>query len=280
MAESLLIMLREGFEAALVVAIVFAYLNRIERRDLFGPVWLGVVVGVALATAVGLGIHWTIGELEGEARLVAFAIISLLAAGMLTWMIFWMRRQSASIKGDLHHRIHAAIGSGRAGQGVLLVAFFAVLREGIEAALFLIAATVDADSYDVLVGGIAGLLAAALLGAVVYVGGRRLPMRAFFRVTGVLLILFAAGLCAKAVFFLQAAGDLGTVDDAFYNVTGAHWLTVDTESGRFLAGLFGWDPRPSFEQFVVWFAYIVPVTFLFLAREPRRPAPTRVDAAV
>lgn len=279
MAESFLIMLREGFEAALVVAIVFAYLKKIDRRDLFGPVWLGVGVGAASATAIGLGIHWTIGELEGEARLVAFAIISLLAAAMLTWMIFWMRRQSASIKGDLQHRVESAIGSGRAGQGVLLVAFFAVLREGIEAALFLIAATVDADGNDVLVGGIAGLLAAGVLGAMVYAGGRRLPMRAFFRITGMLLILFAAGLCAKAVFFLQAAGDLGTVNDAFYNITGAHWLTVDTESGRFLAGLFGWDPRPSLEQFVAWFAYIVPVTFLFLARDPRRPAPTEVDAA-
>lgn len=280
MAESFLIMLREGFEAALVVAIVFAYLNKIDRRHLFGPVWVGVGVGAALATAIGLGIHWTVGELEGEARLVAFAIISLLAAGMLTWMIFWMRRQSASIKGELHHKLEAALGSGRAAQGVLLVAFFAVLREGIEAALFLIAATVDADGNDVLVGGIAGLLAAVLLGAIVYAGSRRLPMRGFFRVTGVLLILFAAGLCAKAVFFLQAAGDLGSVNDAFYNVTGAHWLTIDTESGRFLAGLFGWDPRPSVEQFVAWFAYVVPVTFLFLAREPRRPAPVRVDATV
>jgi len=279
MAESFLIMLREGFEAALVVAIVLAFLNRIGRRDLFGPVWLGVAAGTALAAAIGLGIHWTIGELEGETRLVAFAVISALAAGMLTWMIFWMRRQSASIKGELQDRIQSAIGSGRAGQGVLLVAFFAVLREGIEAALFLIAATVDADGNDVLVGGLAGLLAAAVLGAVVYAGGRRVPMRAFFRITGVLLILFAAGLCAKAVFFLQAAGDLGTVNDAIYNVTGAHWLTIDTESGRILAGLFGWDPRPSLEQLVVWIAYIVPVTFLFLAREPRQPAPARVEAA-
>jgi len=96
-------------------------------------------------------------------------------------------------------------------------------------------------------------------------------MRAFFRVTGVLLILFAAGLCAKAVFFLQAAGDLGTVNDAFYNRTMYHWLTIDTESGRFLAGLFGWDPRPSIEQFAAWLVYIVPVTLLFLAREPKPP---------
>jgi len=152
MAESFLIMLREGFEASLVVAIVFAYLNKIGRRDLFNPVWLGVLAGAVLATVIGLTVHATVGELEGESRLIAFAAISLAAAAMLTWMIFWMRRQSASIKGELQQRIESAIGSGRAGQGVLLVAFLAVLREGIEAALFLIAATVDANGDDVLIG--------------------------------------------------------------------------------------------------------------------------------
>jgi high-affinity iron transporter len=267
MSQSLLIMLREGFEAALVVALVFAYTRRVGRRDLTPSLWGGVAAGVLVATAIGLIVHWTIGALEGEARLLAFAGISLGAAAVLTWMIFWMRRQGASVKGDLERKVDAALSSKRVGVGVLLVAFTAVLREGIEAALFLIAASIAADADEVLAGAVLGLVGAAALGIVVYAGGRRLPTRTFFRVTGVVLIVFAAGLCAKAVFFLQAAGDLGTVNDAFYNVTSLRWLTIDTESGRFLAGIFGWDPRPSFEQVVAWAVYVVPVMTLFLAGE-------------
>src|SRR5262245_45463293 len=129
MSEAFLIMLREGFEATLVVAIVFTYLRKLSRKDLFGSVWIGVVAGVAVATMVGLVVHWTIGELEGGARLVAFACISAAAAAVLTWMIFWMRKQGGAIKGELEERVDSALVSQSAGQGVLLVAFTAVLRE-------------------------------------------------------------------------------------------------------------------------------------------------------
>jgi high-affinity iron transporter len=272
MSEAFLIMLREGFEAVLVVAIVFTYLRTIGRRDLFPSAWTGVAAGVVLATAIGLVVHWTVGDLSGRSRLVAFAVISIAAAVVLTWMIFWMRRQGGAMKGELEHRVDDAITSGTAGRGVMLVAFTAVLREGIEAALFLIAAAVGTSSTDVFVGGMIGVIVAAALGYFIYVGGRRVPVRAFFSITGVLLILFAGGLCAKAVFYLQAAGDLGTVNDALYDVTGAGWLTINTESGRFLAGIFGWDPRPSAEQVLAWLLYVVPVMFFFLREvvTPRR----------
>jgi high-affinity iron transporter len=268
--EAFLIMLREGFEATLLVAIVLAYLRRIERPDLTASVWGGVVGGIAVSIVIGLAVRFTLGGLEGEARLVAFACISAAAAAVLTWMIFWMRRQSRHISNDLHRRVDTAVTSAHAGRGVIVVAFAAVLREGIEAALFLIAASVSASAGAVMSGGIAGLLAAALLGAFVYLGGRTIPLRTFFRVTGVVLIIFAAGLVAKAVFFLQAAGDLGTLNDAVYNLTGLHWLTISSESGRVLAGLFGWDPRPSLEQVVAWVAYTVPVLTWFLAGDRLR----------
>jgi high-affinity iron transporter len=277
MAEAFLIMLREGFEATLVVAIVFAYLRKLGRRDLAPSAWGGMGLGVVLATAVGLVVHWTVGELEGRARLVSFAVISGAAAVVLTWMIFWMRRQSGAISGELRHKVDAAIDSGRAGTGVALVAFTAVLREGIEAALFLIATTVDDDSGSVALGAGLGLVSAAALGLVVYGFGRTMALRTFFKVTGVVLILFAAGLCAKAIFFLQAAHEVGTANDAFYDLTSIHWLTVDSEWGKFLSGLFGWDPRPSLEQFVVWMVYVVPVLgwFLFGDRLHRRTAVAR-----
>jgi high-affinity iron transporter len=257
-------MLREGFEATLVVGILFAYLRRIDRNDLRPAVWFGVGAATAIAIAVGVIVHVTTGDLTGAPRMRTFAIISLAAAAVLTWMIFWMARQARAIKGELEHKVDAALSSTSAGRGVLLVAFAAVLREGIEAALFLIAASIDSNGGQVIVGSIIGLAIAAALGYAIYAGGRTIPMRTFFRVTGVVLIVFAAGLCAKAVQFLQASGDLGTVNNALYNLTSIHWLTIDSEIGKFLSALFGWDPRPSLEQVVAWAVYLVPVVVFFL----------------
>src|SRR5215831_1269235 len=137
MIPSLLIMVREGFEAALIVSLVFAYLGRIRRMDMARATWAGIAIAVALATAVGVVVHLTIGSLNGAARLRSFAAISFVAACVLTWMVFWMRRQSRAIKGDLELRVDKALSANRAGLAVAAVAFFAVLREGIEAALFL-----------------------------------------------------------------------------------------------------------------------------------------------
>jgi high-affinity iron transporter len=274
MATALLIMLREGFEAALVVAIVFAYLRRIERLELSRAVWQGVGLALALSLAVGVVVHVTVGNLEGAARLRSFAAISFLALCVLTWMVFWMRRQSRAIKGDLEHRIDAALGRQHVARGLAAVAFLAVFREGIEAALFLIAAATEESGWSVLVGAFIGLALASGLAGLVYYGGRSMPMKAFFTVTGVVLIVFAAGLASRTVLFLQGAGDLGSLNlNGVYDLTGYHWLTQSSEVGKFLAAMFGWDPRPSIEQVVVYFGYLVPVLVLFL-----RPQSTPVPA--
>ena len=126
----------------------------------------------------------------------------------------------------------------------MTVAFLAVAREGLEAALFLIAAATTEEGWAVLVGGLVSLAAASVLGALVVLGGRRLPMRQFFTVTGLILIVFAAGLVSRTVLWLQAAGELGTAWNNVYDLTAYRWLTVGTESGRFLGAMFGWDPAP------------------------------------
>jgi len=274
MGTGLLIMLREGFEAALVVAIVFAYLRKIERLDLSRVVWEGVVIAAAMSVGIGVVIHLTIGELTGAARFRAFAAISLLALAVLTWMVFWMKRQSQAIKGDLEHRVDTALQSANVRRAIMAVALLAVLREGIEAALFLIAAATEEDGRDVLIGGLIGLAAASAVAYFVYLGGRRLPMRAFFRVTGVVLIVFAAGLAARSVMYLQVGSlDLRSFNlNGVYDLTGYGWLTQSTETGKFLAAMFGWDPRPSIEQVVVYFGYLIPVTWLFL-RTPKTAQP-------
>jgi high-affinity iron transporter len=282
MLPALLIMVREGFEAALVVSIVFAYLRRIDRLDLGRAAWAGVASAAALAAAIGVVIHLTIGSLEGVARLRAFAVVSALAAAVLTWMIFWMRRQSRAIKGEIEHHIDAALAGGghNVGRAVALVAFLAVLREGVEASLFLIAAATSETGRSVVVGALIGIAIATGLGLAVYFGGRRLPMKAFFKVTGIVIIVFAAGLVARTVLFLQGAGDLGTLHDNVYDLTRYGWLTQRTEIGKFLAAMFGWDPRPSIEQVVAWAAYLLPVTVLFLAETKQPAAPTAPDPEV
>ena len=280
MGESMLVLIREGFEASLIVGIVFGYLRKIDRRDLDAPVWAGVGLAALLSLVFGVVLHNTVGSFEGDARLRAFAAISFVAAGVLTWMVFWMRRQSRAIKGELEERVDAALASDRVRTGVLVVAFFAVLREGIETALFLIAAATSSTGRDVFVGGLIGLAIAAALGYLVYSGSKVLPMKLFFNITGMIVIVFAAGLLAKGVMFLQATefDALDSLNYAVYDLTGIRWLTVDTQVGRFLAGLFGWDPRPSLEQVAVWVAYLVPVTYLFL--RPDRPGAAAPQLAV
>lgn len=277
----MLIMLREGFEAALVVAIVVAYLRRIGRLDLARSVWRGVALAAGAALAVGVVIRLTTGSLDGDARMRTFATISAVAAVVLTWMVFWMRRQSRLIKGDLEHRVDAALRADNTRRAVAGVALVAVLREGIEAALFLVAASTDESGGTVIAGALVGLALASVLAYLVYWGGRSMPMKAFFTVTGLVLIVFAAGLVAKTVLFLQSSGDLGSANlNGVYDLTGHRWLTQQTEEGRFLAAMFGWDPRPSVEQVVAWLAFVAPVTWLFLRPGPSvRPRRTATVAA-
>ena len=274
MLTALLIMLREGFEAALVVAIVYAYIRRIGRRDLVGPMWQGMAAAAALSIGAGIGVHLTVEQLSGEPRLLASAAVSLLAVAVLTWMIFWMRRQAHLLRGELQHGLDQAVAArGDVRLAVATVAFLAVAREGLEAALFLTAAATTEDGWAVLAGGLVGLAAASALGALVVLGGRRLPMRQFFTVTGLILVVFAAGLVSRTVLWLQAAGELGTVWNNVYDLTAYRWLTVGTESGRFLGAMLGWDPRPSIEQVAAYMAFLVTVTWLFLEspRPARRP---------
>lgn len=267
-------MVREGFEAALIVAILAVYLRRIDRLDLRRAMWQGVGIAVAISVVAGVVLDQAVGGLSGDNRLRAFAAISLFAAGVLTWMVFWMRQHARSISGDLRRKIDTALETGNVRLAVMAVAFFAVLREGLEAALFLVATATTEDGWEVLVGGAIGLAIAVALGVMVNVFGRRLPLRLFFQVTGMIIIVFAAGLLSRTVMFLQSAGDLAIVWNNVYDLTAYDWLTTRTEVGKFLGALFGWDPRPSIEQVVVYLGYLIPVSYLFLrGARPAAPAP-------
>jgi high-affinity iron transporter len=261
MGAAFLITLREGLEAALIVAIVMAYLRQSGRADQFVWVAAGALAGVAVSLGAGAGVYLAIGELEGRAEEFTEGIIALVAVGVLTWMIFWMRRQARTIGAELRGRVDQALATG-AVLGLATIAFVGVVREGLETALFLMAVLFDSGAGSTAVGAFAGLALAIALGYGIYRGGQRLNLRLFFQVTGGLIIVVAAGLFGKGVHELQEVGVFNTLLSPVWNVEG-NAIVGHGHFAAFLKGLFGWSPEPSIEQLVVWGVYLTTASWFF-----------------
>ena len=183
MLSSLLITLREGLEAALIIGIILAYLARTDNRRGFKPVWLGISLAVLASLIAGATIYLLAGEFTGQAEEIFEGLAMFVAVGVLTWMIFWMRKQAVDIKVHLHAQIQSVL-SGGSSLGLVLLAFVVVVREGIETVLFLFAATRVAESAALFaIGGLLGLALAVVIGYSIYRGTSRLNLRAFFNVT-------------------------------------------------------------------------------------------------
>jgi len=274
MSSAFLIMLREGLEMALIVAIVLAYLRKVDRGADAKLVWYGALAAGAIALGAGAIIFVVVGDLSGRAEQIVEGVVALAAAGVLTWMVFWMRDQARIIKSDLQHRVDRALASGSA-MALAGLAFFSILREGLETALLLLGNTVGSkSSASAFVGGVAGLAIAVALGYLIYKGSRRVNLKSFFQVTGVLVLLFAAGLLARGVHEFQEAGLIGSFHAHVWTIGGA-WLSPDGGwLGKFLESMFGWNPSPSLEMVLIFVAYLAPVGFLFLSGT--RAVPTGV----
>jgi high-affinity iron transporter len=199
------VVLREGFEASLVVGIVLAFLDRSGRRDRFLPVWIGTAAALAAAALVGTALFLVGAELKGRAEAAWEGTTMLLAAVLLTWMIFWMRRQSRTIRHELEQRVSSALASGST-LGLALVVFVGVLREGVETALFLFGTVAGSNPVVQTAGALVGAALAVLLGYAFYRGASRLDLRRFFTVTSVLLLVFAGYLLARGLGELSDAG--------------------------------------------------------------------------
>jgi high-affinity iron transporter len=265
------LMLREGLEAALIVGIIAAYLVKVGRRDALGKVWLGVGVAVALSVASGILVVTTVGRLPLVVQETIEGVAALAAVAVLTWMLFWMRRQGRALKGELERGVDAAlaVGSTTALAGL---AFFAVAREGLETVLFLFAVwSSSGDVTGLLVAALAGLAVAVGIGYAIFAMGVRIDLRKFFTITGVVLIFVSAGLVSFAIAEFTEAGllpvtpvvfDLGTV------------LPETSPLGSLLAGLFGYRSAPTMLEVVGYLAYLVPVLtiFVFGGRAPKAAA--------
>jgi high-affinity iron transporter len=196
---SFVITLREGFEAALIVGLILAYLAKTgNKQEHARTVWWGVVLAIALSVLVGGVLFASVGELEGTSEELYEGTAMILAAGVVTWMVFWMRRQAATIGAHLRSQVSESLRSG-GGVALAAVAFIGVGREGLETALFLFASTEESGAVIAIAGAVLGLVAAVTLGVLFYRGALRLDLRRFFTVTSVLVIAFAGFLLYSAL---------------------------------------------------------------------------------
>ena len=200
-----LVVLREGFEASLVVAVVLAFLDRSNRRDGFVAVWIGIALALAVSAVVGITLFAVGAELEGTSEYLFEGITTIVAASLLVWMIFWMRRQSRSLRTDIEGKTRAALAEGSA-IGLGAVAFVGVVREGVETSLLLFSTTEKASPLFSLVSALIGLALAVALGYAFYRGSHRLDLRRFFTVTSAILLVFAGWLLAKGLGELAESG--------------------------------------------------------------------------
>lgn len=276
--SAFLVMLREGVEAALIVAILLGYLARVGSRTGARMVWAGTAAAAALSLVVGGILFATIGELEGAAEEITEGVIALVAVALLSWMIFWMGRQARTMRDQIEQKADEALATGGVA-ALTSIAFVAVLREGLESALFLISTTVGEEaSGGQLLGGLIGLATAVVIGYGFYQGSRRIDLRAFFRVTGILIILFAAGLVAKGIHEFQEVGLFPIWIEHVWNLG---VLDPDTTTtGRFLRSLFGWRPDPSLAMVMGYFGYLVPVGGAFVNMTRKVPAVPKQSVTV
>jgi high-affinity iron transporter len=266
-----LVMLREGVEAALIVAILLAFLVGSDQRRGVRWVWSGALLAAGVSLIAGVFVFRTIGSLEGRAEQISEGMIALVAAALLTWMTFWMGSRARSIKAHLEGEANAALVAGGMF-GLAAVAFIAVAREGLESALFMISVSVGSTSEGVqLLGGLLGLAGAVAIGYLVYRGGRRVDLRLFFRVTGVLIVVVAAGLLGKAVHELQEAGMLPVFVEHAWTIG----FLGSGQLGAFVETLFGISADPSALTVAVYWFYLVPAmtVFLRLTGKPAAAAP-------
>ena len=262
MLPTFVIGLREGLEASLIVGIVAGFLGRQGRRDALRQVWLGVIAAVLICIVVGVVLEVVSADLPQAEQEGLETVIGLFAVAMVTYMVVWMRRHSRDLKGELEGAAGLALARGSAG-ALVLMAFLAVLREGFETAVFLLAAFQASTSPGLAgTGALLGILVAVALGYAIYKGGVKLNLGKFFRITGVVLVLVAAGLVMTA---FHTAHEAGWVDFGQRRVADLSWLVQPgTPISSLVTGMLGIQPYPVVIEVVAYLVYLVPLMVYLL----------------
>ena len=260
MLANYLIGVREGLEAALVVSILIAYLVKTGRTERIRDVWLGVVAAIALSVGFGAVLTFTSSELSFEAQEAFGGLMSIVAVGLVTWMIFWMRRTARSLKRELEGKMAAALEVGPLALAV--IAFVSVAREGLETSLFIWSTTQATSGTRPFLGAVLGLLTAAALGYLLYRSAIQINLAKFFKYTGIGLVVVAAGVLAYGLHDLQEAGWLPGLTSTVFDVSAK--VPLSSWHGALLKGAFNWNPTPTHVELTAWAAYLVSVLTAFL----------------
>jgi high-affinity iron transporter len=268
MLSTFIIALREGLEAALIVGILVAYVVRTDRKHLLKPLWTGVAVALVLSLGLGAILSFTSAELSDRGEELFAGVTSFAAVGLVTWMVFWMKRTARTLRNELHGKVDQALTGGPIS--LALVAFFAVVREGLETALFVYTnfKTVGAISTATL-GLVLGLALAVALGYLIYNRSVKINLSKFFTVTGVALIIVAAGVLSYGVHEFQELGWLPGADDFIWDVT--PWIAKESILASLLSGTVGFDTTTSWVQILAWGAYLTAVLLPYLSNKSQSP---------
>ncbi|MFJ8824926.1 iron uptake transporter permease EfeU [Streptomyces sp. NPDC102467] len=263
MFANYLIGLREGLEASLIVCILVAYLVKTDRRDALKPVWVGVGAAVFVALAFGAGLEFGSQEMTFKAQEALGGSLSIVAVGLVTWMVFWMRRTARHLKSELGDKLETALRTGTAA--LVVTAFLAVGREGLETSLFVWTAVhaTSNGTMEPVAGALLGLATAVLLGWLFYRGALKINLAKFFTWTGAMLVVVAAGVLAYGFHDLQEADFIGGLNNLAFDISGV--IAPDGWLGTLLKGVLNFQPDPTVLQVVVWLVYLVPTLALFFA---------------
>jgi len=254
--------LREGLEATLIVSIVAAFLRHQGQREALRYVWSGVAIAIVLCAAVGVALQLLDEQLPQRQQEQLETVIGVCAVLIVTFMIVWMRRHAAGLRGEIERRAAAALATGSL-VGLVAMAFFAVLREGLETAVFLLAAfQASSNALGAGVGALLGILTAVIAGAGIYRGAVRIDLARFFGVTAVFLVLIAAGLLATAVHTAHEGGWISSLQGRALDLS---WLVVPgTVTSSLLTGMLGLQPRPTEGEVLAYLLYAVPMLLFVL----------------
>ena len=259
-----LIMLREGIEAALIVGIVAAYLKQTGRSRFMPAVWMGVAAAAALCLALGIAMNAAEAEFPQKQQEFFEGAVALVAVGVLTSMVFWMKRAAKSIKAELHDSVEAALSrSSGGGMGLVLMAFFAVGREGLESVFFLLATFQQDLGWGPPAGALLGVLTAVGFGAAVTYGGYKMNLRRFFSWTSALIVFVAAGLLSTALRSFHEAGLWNGLQGQAFDLSNV--LPADGTLGTLLSGIFGYQDAPTVGEVAVYVAFLIPALWLLFA---------------
>jgi high-affinity iron transporter len=256
---SFLITLREGIEAALIVGIILGYLKKVGAKSLERPFYLGIGLGILASVGVAVLFAILAVEFEGKLETVFEGTTMFVSMAILTTVILWMNQNSKAYSEGLKQKVEQALTKARTF-GMIALAFISIFREGVETVLFLGSTSFTTTGAQVILGGVVGLLVAFVLAIAIIKYSARLDMRTFFKVTGILLIMFAAGLVSRGIFEFQEAGYIAPLVDHVWN---SNWIVNDQGSlGMVLTSLFGYDGSPSLSEIAGYVLYWLVVTIL------------------